>query len=323
MSNNKIKFIYDSNSFSTGNSSLISAGVVIFFMVCIIVYLGYKMILKDISYDWEHKRCTPRYIFYSGFLKSPTGDPFKDTFNNFIECTDPTKTDPGKESRFKNVYDTAETIVKTSNTVIDYSNDIMNESDRIMNESNNRIYEMKSKTDVLNTSMNQLYNYQMKLFTILKLYFERIFLILDTISRYVVDITLFRISNMRYSLDYQGVKLSSFITTTINQYKNIYDTDITDAVTQLKNIKEQAGSNYNDNNIDYDPVIEAALSAKEKYKTLTNLLIAFDESNRDKLLEIDNNCRELTNKNINYKSIFPFLEIKLLNPELFNSVNIV
>ncbi len=99
MSINAIKFIYNTNLSTSGNATAVPASVVVFFFVCIIGYLCYTMILKDISYDWDNKRCTPRYIFYSGFLKSTTGDPFKDTYNNFVDCTNPMNIKDGKENK--------------------------------------------------------------------------------------------------------------------------------------------------------------------------------------------------------------------------------
>jgi hypothetical protein len=319
MSTNNIKFIYNTNQLSSSGGS--SAYMVIFIFIFIIGYFYYKLILKDISYDWDHKRCTPKYIFYSGFFKSPTGDPFKDTYTNFVQCTDPTKTNSNGVNKFKVVFDTANTITNTANSIINYSNDIMKESDRIKGESVNRLSSVKEKTNVINTTMNQLYNYQLKLYTILKMYFERIFLVLDTLATYTTDITLFSLSNLKNGLSYKGEQLTPFIYSRIQQYKNIYNGDITTAASKLKSIKDSTGDKYD--NADYDEVLKYTSSAKDKYTELINALIAFDRENRTKLLEIDTRCKELTDHNIKYTSIFPFLKNKILNPSEFKTDDIV
>jgi hypothetical protein len=310
------------NSVSTGNSSPVSASMIIFFFVVIVFYFCYKIILKDVSYDWENKRCTPKYIFYSGFLISPTGDPLKDTYQNFIQCTDPTKTPTEGESKFKVVFDTANTITNTANAIMNYSNDIMNESTRIKDESKNRISSMKNKTNILNTSMNQLYNYQLKLFTILKIYFERIFLILDTLSYYITDITLYSLHKLKSNLAYKGEQLTSFIDNNIRQYENIYDGDITSALADLKKIKGKAPST-DTRDEDYINFVSNINKAKDKYKELSEAILQFDKLNMGKLAEIDTICNQLQTKNIKYTSIFPFLEDKIIRPGNYQSNDVV
>lgn len=313
MSTNRIKFIYSSNSSSS--SGISSAYIVIFIFFFIIGYFYYKMILKDISYDWNNKKCTPKYIFYSGFLKSTTGDPLKDTYNNFVECTDPTKTNTSGVNKFQVVFDTANTIAGASNSIMDYTDDIMTEGDRIRVEMKNRFSNVKERTNVIISSVNQLYNYQMKLYNILKMYFERIFLILDTLSTYIQDIKLFGLSNKKYNLTSGQEQLSTFIVSRTKEYENIYNGDITDAINNIKKIKKDSGANYD--NANYDVVNNSINSAMQKYDELIDKLVRFDNENRTKLLDIDKECKILTDNNISYVSIFPFLKLKITNPELF------
>ena len=273
------------------------------------------MIMKDISYDWENKRCSPKYIFYSGFLKSITGDPFKDTHTNFVECTNPTKTNSSGNNKFQIVFDTADTITKTSNTIIDYSNDIMSEANRIKTEGENNLSNMKEKTNIISTSVNQLYNYQLKLYNMLKMYFERIFLILDTISKYTTDMKLLHLSNKKYELTNGTEQLTTFINSINKDYNDIYTDNITNAVKNLKDIKAQAGASYS--NADYTSVDNSINLAISDYEELIEKLKSFDEKNRRKLNSIDTICKTLTENNIKYTSIFPFLEVKMKNGEYF------
>jgi hypothetical protein len=319
LSTNTIKFIYNHEYTSSGNSTPISAGIIIFIILYIVGYLIYRIILKDISHDWENKRCTPRYIFYSGFLKSITGDPIKDTYKNFVDCTNPMKNQDN--NKFNVVFDTADTITKTANSIIDYSRDIMHEADRIKGENENKFASVQSKTNILMTTMNELYNYQLKLYTILKMYFERIFLLLDTFSQYTTDIILFKLSNLKYNLSYQGTQLTPFIQNINTKYNNIYTTDISGAVTMFKNIKKNEGDNYE--NADYEQVLIKLKLATDNYTDLKRVLLNFDKNNSSKLLEIDQTCRDLTYKKISYKTIFPFLEFKLLNPDSFKNQDII
>jgi hypothetical protein len=322
MSISKIKYIYDTNSFSSGNTSPVSASIIMAFIIIIIFYLSYKIILKDVSYDWDNKRCTPKYIFYSGFLKSISGDPLKDTYTNFIDCTDPTKTPPGGESKFKIVFDTANTIVDTANSILNYSNNIILESDRIKNESKNRLSSSKSKTNILATSVNQLYYYQLKLYTILKIYFERIFLILDTLTVYVTDITLYSLHSLKNQISYNGKQLTIFINYNISEYESIYNNDILSAVASLNKLKKKEQST-DIRDQDYIDFVSKVNNAKDRYTPLYNALIEFDTNNRLKLPQIDSMCTKLQEKKIKYSGIFPLLESKILNPELFNSIDIV
>ena len=304
MSVNTIKIIYNTNSTISSNSGALSSSFVIFILVSIISYLYYRMIMKDISHDWETKKCSPRYIFYSGFFNSPTGDPIKDTYTNFINCTDPTKNTEGN-NRFQIVFDTANTITNTANKIIEYSNSILNESDRIEEESKNNISFIREKTNVLKTSMNLLYNYQLKLYTILKMYFERIFLILDTFTQYTTDIKLYNLTIKKNNLRLNGDQLDPFINNILIIYNNIYDNELTEATTAFKTIKKNGGNNYHTE--DYSEVINKCNDAYNKYDKLIKDIEDFDKENESKLNDIDTICLDLKNRDINYNSIFPFL----------------
>lgn len=321
MYTNKIKFIYEKNSSSSGNSPPISATIIIILFIVIIVYFYYNIILKDISYEWDNKKCTPKYIFYSGFLVSKTGDPIKDTYNNFKECTDPTKNYTNTGNNFKIVFDTADNITNTANYILDMSRNIISETDRIKLESQRKYSSIEAETNIIQTSINQLYNYQLKLYIIIKMYFERIFIILDTFSKYITDIKLFKLSNMKYSLSFNETQLTSFINNINEEYRNIYSSEIENAVIKLNNIKRESGYLYQ--NADYQEVNDLINSAKNKYIILTRRLKDFDAQNRDKILEIDELCQELTDENIKYTSIFPHLQEKILNPDDFITNDIV
>jgi len=60
----------------------------------IIIILGYIILVYLIkievnsSHNWNIDKCSPKYVFFSGFLKNngKVKDPFKVTMNNFFDC---------------------------------------------------------------------------------------------------------------------------------------------------------------------------------------------------------------------------------------------
>ena len=294
----RIKYIYNLNPTTSSQSTPLTAGIIILIFIFIIGYLYYEAVLKEIMFDWENKRCSPKYIFYSGFFKSPTGNQFNDTYTNFKDCTDPMKRQHG---RFDVVFDTANVITDTANYIIGNTQTIMSETDRVKNENINKVSSVKDDTNILITSMNQLYNHQLKLYTILQMYFERIFLLLDNFATYTTDIILWELSNMRYGLSYQGTQLTPFINMINSDYNRIYSNEI-ESVTTIFSKLNTTGTIE-----EYNKAISDINSATNKYKELTKTITLFDDENTVKLLQIDNLCETLKVKKVSYRTIFPFL----------------
>ena len=59
-------------------------------VVCLIIMFVYCVKIEvNTSKNWNKDKCSSKYIFFSGFMKSEGKDPFKQTMKNFVECINP------------------------------------------------------------------------------------------------------------------------------------------------------------------------------------------------------------------------------------------
>jgi hypothetical protein len=58
--------------------------IIIIFGYIILIYL-IKVEVNSL-HNWNIDKCSPKYLFFSGFFKNNGKDPFKATMNNFFDC---------------------------------------------------------------------------------------------------------------------------------------------------------------------------------------------------------------------------------------------
>jgi vacuolar-type H+-ATPase subunit I/STV1 len=313
--NEEINKIYEKNSSGvdvdndTGNN--VVAIIIIIIFIFIITNLYKKIGIKEMNTSWDNIKCKPRNIFYSGFINSTSGDPIKDTFDNFISCINPFNTLRNKNNKF---YPYGVTGVNNINNI---SQDIINKYNRSKTDLNNiNVNKTANVRDTINnvnkiqTSMDLLYNYQQKLYTIIQTYVERLFLVLDVVINYSKDIrvyNLYKLSNQLTSNNNgnngtTNRQLNTFIVAVATEYSNI-NSDINNAYDAFNKTKANNGNNYNiyDN---YDKSKELIDSAISRYNELSKDLDQFQTANDSKLQQIDDMIEAVSN-NVDITRVFP------------------
>jgi len=152
--------------------------------------------------------------------------------------------------------------------------------------------------------MNEYYNYQLKLYYILKMYFERLFMILDVIMQYMTDLKIFSLNTRKYDLTSGGGKILTTFINDINSSYNSVSSDLSGIIYTLN-----TAPNNTISDVDYQNINIIISNAINTYTDLTNQLIQFDTQNGSKLSDINNQCSDLTAKGIQYNNIFPNLDI--------------
>ena len=73
---------------TTGKSLYVVTGIVTFFiLLAIVVILQSRMFIHIDFKDWNIQKCNPKYIFYSGYIKSnPNSTAYDSTLDNFNDC---------------------------------------------------------------------------------------------------------------------------------------------------------------------------------------------------------------------------------------------
>jgi hypothetical protein len=71
-----------------GKSLYVVTGIVTFFsLLAIVVILQSRMFIHIDFKDWNIQKCNPKYIFYSGYIKSnPNSTAYDSTLDNFNDC---------------------------------------------------------------------------------------------------------------------------------------------------------------------------------------------------------------------------------------------
>jgi hypothetical protein len=313
--NEEINKIYEKNSSGvdvdndTGNN--VVAIIIIIIFIFIITNLYKKIGIKEMNTSWDNIKCKPRNIFYSGFINSTSGDPIKDTFDNFISCINPFNTLRNKNNKF---YPYGVTGVNNINNI---SQDIINKYNRSKTDLNNiNVNKTANVRDTINnvnkiqTSMDLLYNYQQKLYTIIQTYVERLFLVIDVVINYSKDIrvyNLYKLSNQLTSNNNgnngtTNRQLNTFIVSVATEYSNI-NSDINNAYDAFNKTKANNGNNYNiyDN---YDKSKELIDSAISRYNELSKDLDQFQTANDSKLQQIDDMIEAVSNY-VDITRVFP------------------
>jgi hypothetical protein len=85
MSAEKIRIIYANNK-KSGNSDLLTPILFIGLVISVFSYYYKSIQQKLLNTSWEEKKCSPRYLFFSGFLNPLDKNPWHTTQSNFQKC---------------------------------------------------------------------------------------------------------------------------------------------------------------------------------------------------------------------------------------------
>ena len=122
MSNTKLKTFFEKeinfyNKYNT-ESDFVQILLLSLFIFGIITILYTRIFLQIDIEDWDIKKCNPRYIFYSGYIKrNPNRNSFNSTVDNFNECV--VKFNNQKDSEFSKILEQnkLEHLERTNNIV--------------------------------------------------------------------------------------------------------------------------------------------------------------------------------------------------------------
>ena len=91
--NRRLNYIYKVNTFSKNtitsiffDSTVFNVSILLFLIfLCIYLYLHIGISIS--KQDWENKKCDPKYLYYSGFIKNePNMNGIESTIHNFNNC---------------------------------------------------------------------------------------------------------------------------------------------------------------------------------------------------------------------------------------------
>ncbi len=90
----RVKYIYKINSFSknkTINTSFFNSKIfnicVLLFLIFVCIYWYLHIGISISKKDWENKKCDPKYLYISGFIKNePDMNGLESTVHNFNNC---------------------------------------------------------------------------------------------------------------------------------------------------------------------------------------------------------------------------------------------
>lgn len=85
MSTEKIKIIYETNKKKKG-VDMLTPTLFICLVLSLFGYLYSNIQKRLLNTSWEEKKCSPRYLFFSGFLNPLDKNPYHTTQSNFQSC---------------------------------------------------------------------------------------------------------------------------------------------------------------------------------------------------------------------------------------------
>ena len=83
---NSLKDVYNNpNGFSKGSGNVAIISIIIIWLV-LVINIRLKTIGKYISYNKDVEECNPKYLYYSGWLKTNEKNPAQATADQFNKC---------------------------------------------------------------------------------------------------------------------------------------------------------------------------------------------------------------------------------------------
>jgi len=306
-------------------SDLFGTLIFIFVIVVIIFYFYFKVSQTQILLDWQNQRCNPKYIFFSYYLNPVEGqNPYTSIANNFMQCIKP-YTSILDTKEYKDFSNTTKTITKTADSVSNYVNDMDIDAQKKIMGWRSTYNSVDKKANSIDDSSDEKYKEQKDVLIQIRIYAQRIHDILYSITSYVKNKLLFRVSENKKRFKLNGNNklpnndINSFKDYLYGNYWAISNNEYRRAFDLLQQKKSRA--NFSHELTDFSISMNQADVAIKKYAELIQMMDDFDrqngprESPKDSLLydtikscnnliEYDYNCQDiLPNWSIAYKRL--------------------
>lgn len=282
----KIKLIYKENSASKGGDFM---GPLLFVLILVYVYgTLYSTVQNKLAkVNWSEQRCSPKYLFWSGFL-APTKDPMKETQKNFDRCVASSiYKDPDLYREIKK----NESYIKKNEKEIrenaekgkDGIDGIKERWEANVDQKELDVRKVKSEVGGIFEKQSYMHNEVSKRTT-------QMFHVLQSILIYVEGLLLYKVSTSKTNLNMNQTHLDY-----MDKYKDAY------------NYYNNAFNNLNRN--DYTKAINDARISIKKFNKMSKELDAFMDEHFEDMVQITEGCYQLET-NLEDKScdnIFPNL----------------
>jgi hypothetical protein len=292
--------IYNLNkSVNVNNMRFVSYMIVIVIIVLCIRYY-FKINMKHLELDWSNQKCNPRFLFFSGFLQKDE-EPLQYTYDNFVTCSKPHITALG--DAFKYVNNTAAYMNTAVDSITAVYKDIVNTNKLIVDKWNARLSTKRTDVNDMQDSMDLIYTQQKKLYNVISLYMERLFVIIDYMTRYTKDMLLIKAKQSKTKLNFDNN-----YNAIVQSYKNICNSYYTQAFSQLQTTRNQSG--YDPKYTEFSQCVTTAQAAMQQFNAISNTIDAYYVNHPPSDVAImDDNCKNLKtsfNNECVKENIFPY-----------------
>jgi hypothetical protein len=303
-------------------SNMLGTLILILIVLVIFFYFYFKVTQTQILLDWQNQRCNPKYIFFSYYLNPVEGqDPYTSIKNNFMQCIKPFTTII-KTKDYRDFKNTTDNITKTTDSLSRYVETIDTDTKRKVTGWEKHYNDINKSANNIDNVSDDKYSEQKDAYNQVRIYAQRIHDILYSITSYIKNKLLFRVSENKgnfkimpnNNIDYNIPESKN----NINDIKNyLYDTYLAISDNEYKQSfellqRKKAQPNFNPELTDFSISINKADEAIKKYRYLIEFIDEFDRQNgpldspeASLLYDTIDSCNKLYEYNYDCKEIFP------------------
>lgn len=286
------------------------SGVIVLFVVCCLILLVYfKMTQQQLWLDWDNQKCHPSILFFNGLINPNVDETaFQSIQTNFVDCLRP-YTNVLKSQQYKDMNKSVDTLVSIHRNMEESYETYATKVEKMRHElETQQVGVDVSFQEIRKVSEEQQDEFE-RTFTYVTMNIKRLFVVLDSITTYMKDLLIYKVSVnvdkrfMNTVVNNAPLGIDQFQEYINAQYEITHATKYLPAFEQMSQTRLRPG--FDSNTTDFSQSIHLADQAIEDYDQMINLIQRFESQNQELFEKTNQYCAELKHHNYSCSILLP------------------